>query len=91
MKIALILLSLLFSFISCDAVCTEVVLKEELAQDIKDDNKLDCLRKVRPKPESEDEEQLKNRLAAVWDSDCAFEAEYDWTKYLKQNYGFSGS
>jgi len=41
---------------------------------------LDCGRSPRkPTPDVEEtNEMMKNRLAAVWDSDCSFEAHYDW-------------
>jgi hypothetical protein len=26
-------------------------------------------------------------LEAAWDTDCAFEADYDWLKPLKERYG----
>ncbi len=73
---------LLISLIKSDAVCTLEDLKNSLRNDIRDNNKLDCLRKPRlpPTDRVEDESQRKNRLAAVWNSDCSFEAEYDWFK-----------
>ena len=34
----------------------------------------------------ETDEEKRNRLAGAWDSECAFEAEYDWHNKLKENY-----
>jgi len=51
-------------------VCTESILVTELIQDIKDNGKLDCLRKPLPPPtdkvESDNEKKL--RLEAAWDT-----------------------
>ncbi len=77
------------SFIICDSVCTQSALVTELIQDIKDNKKLDCLRKPLPPPKDrkETDQERKLRLEAAWDTDCAFEADYDWLKPLKENYG----
>jgi len=58
-------------------------------QDILDNGKLDCLRKPLDPPTDrvETDEDKKKRLEAAWDTDCAFEAEYDWLKPLKDLYG----
>lgn len=79
----------MFSQVQSDAVCTESVLVTELIQDIKDNGKLDCLRKPLPAPtdKAENEMEKKARLEAAWDTDCAFEADYDWMKPLKEKYG----
>lgn len=79
----------LVGFISCDAVCDENTLITELRQDVADNNQLDCLRYIRdpPKDHEETPEEKKNRVAAVWDSDCSFEADYDWLSRLKEIYG----
>ncbi len=92
MSIKLFLVVLIVSIISLaksDAVCTESVLVTELVQDIKDNGKLDCLRKPLPPPtdKAESEMDKKSRLEAAWDTDCAFEADYDWMKPLKEKYG----
>ena len=34
----------------------------------------------------ETDDQRKRRLEAAWDTDCAFEADYDWMKPLKKFY-----
>ena len=61
----------------------------ELLQDIRDNGKLDCLRKAinPPTNRSESEDERKRRLEAAWDTDCAFEADYNWFKSLKESYG----
>jgi hypothetical protein len=73
----------------CDAVCDENTLITELRQDIIDNGKLDCTRypRVASPNIEESAEQRKNRLAAVWDTDCAFTANYDWYSKLKTVYG----
>lgn len=85
----ILLIFLLISSIKSDSVCTESTLVTELIQDIKDNGKLDCLRRPLNPPsdkiESEDDKKL--RLEGAWDTDCAFEADYDWLKSLKETYG----
>ena len=77
---SLIFLVFLISSIYSDAVCDETTLITELKQDIADNNKLDCLRVPRdpPSDKEESENEKKLRIAAAWDSDCSFEADYDW-------------
>ena len=77
------------NYILTDSVCTQSTLITELIQDIKDNRKLDCLRKPLPPPKdrAETDAERKLRLEAAWDTDCAFEADYDWLKPLKENYG----
>jgi hypothetical protein len=60
-----------------------------LLQDIRDNGKLDCLRRPLDPPigKKEEPEERKRRLEAAWDTDCAFEADYDWMKPLKKLYG----
>lgn len=60
-----------------------------MLQDIRDNGKLDCLRKPLnpPSDRAESEDEKKRRLEAAWDTDCAFEADYDWLKPLKERYG----
>jgi hypothetical protein len=79
----------LISYVRSDSVCIESVLVTELIQDIRDNGKLDCLRKPLSPPtdKPESEKEKKNRLEAAWDTDCAFEADYDWLKPLKERYG----
>ena len=84
---------LLFSFqnqVSSSAVCDERLLMMELKQDIEDNGVLDCLRVIQP-PHSYTEsiEERNKRIAAQWDSACAFEADYDWMKPLREIHGIS--
>jgi len=75
--------------VQSDAVCTESMLVTELIQDIKDNNKLDCLRKPLDPPTDrvESDDEKRKRLEGAWDTDCSFEADYDWLKPLKEKYG----
>lgn len=86
-----IILFVWFRTIKLDAVCTEAILLQELLQDIADNGKLDCLRVPLPPPidKTELETDKKKRLEAVWDTDCSFEAEYDWITILIENYRLS--
>ena len=53
----------------------------ELKQDLADNTKLDCLRTIKPRHGEKETTSMTNaRLAAQWDTDCAFEADYDWKK-----------
>jgi len=85
----LLSLLLLVHPVFSDAVCDENTLITELRQDIADNHQLDCLRYIRDPPTDHDEtsEEKKNRVAAVWDSECSFEADYDWSSKLKDIYG----
>lgn len=40
-----------------------------------------------PTDKEESEEEKKKRIAAAWDTDCSFEAEYDWMRLLKDIHG----
>ncbi len=40
-----------------------------------------------PTDREETEDEKKKRIAAAWDSDCSFEAEYDWLRILRDVYG----
>ncbi len=82
------ILTILFK-IKCDSVCSASMLITELTQDIKDNGKLDCLKKPLKAPTDRAESALekKYRLDAAWDTDCAFEADYDWLKVAKDQYG----
>ena len=71
-----------------DAVCNEMTFQQELREDIQDNHQLDCLRDPR-EPDSnklETDQEKINRLAGAWDSECAFEAEYDWHQKLRETY-----
>jgi hypothetical protein len=62
---------------SCfNSLCSDVALQIQLKQDLEDNGKLDCLRlidKTINRTETPNESNI--RLAAQWDSNCAFEAE----------------
>ena len=77
------------TLIAADAVCTEAMLITALVQDIKDNKKLDCLRVPLPPPTDiiETDNDRRLRIEAAWDTDCAFEAAYDWLKNLKSAFG----
>merc|ERR1711957_660297 len=79
----------LIAKVNSDAVCTESTLDTELIQDIKDNNKLDCLRVPLSPPTDrvESDDEKRKRLEGAWDTDCAFEADYDWLEPLKEKYG----
>ena len=89
MKIILLLFISLVAYIHSDAVCTDLMWITELQQDIKYNGKLDCLRVPLPPPKdhTETEEETRLRIEAAWDTDCAFEASYDWLTPLKEKYG----
>jgi len=57
----------------------------ELKQDIEDNGVLDCLRVIQP-PHNyiESIDEKNKRISAQWDSNCAFEADYNWMKTLKE-------
>lgn len=89
LKQCFLFLLIALSQVKSDSVCTESILVTELIQDIKDNGKLDCLRKPLPAPTDKAESgvETKIRLEAAWDTDCAFEADYDWLKPLKEKFG----
>lgn len=79
------------SFAYTDSVCDLDTLLLEVKQDIKDNGMLDCLRVIEP-PNFvvETEEQKNKRLAAQWDTECAFEADNDWLKQIQAHYKITG-
>ena len=83
----MILLLFFPSLLQCMAICDLKLLQMELKQDLEDNGILDCLRIVEP-PEGVDEtpKEKNLRLAAQWDTDCSFEADYDWLSQLRENY-----
>lgn len=92
MKFYFFILSIIFfriTYVNTDAVCTEEMWINELKQDVLYNGKLDCLRVPLPPPSghTETEEERKLRLEAVWDTDCSFEASYDWITPLKEKFG----
>jgi hypothetical protein len=83
----LLLFFLAIAAIKSDAVCSLKTLKVELRQDLKDNGVLDCLRRIEPKHFVEETETERNlRIAAQWDTSCAFESEAKWRDLLKINY-----
>ena len=84
-----VVLILVITNIKADSVCTTQTLISELAQDILDNGKLDCLRKPLPAPRDKPELPIekKRRLEGAWDTDCAFEADYDWMKITRERFG----
>ena len=85
-----ILLLIFFQHVSSSAVCDERLLMLELRQDLEDNGVLDCLREIQP-PHSyiETIDERNKRIAAQWDTACAFEADYDWMKPLREIHGIS--
>ena len=90
LTLLLITLNLISSHLQ-DSVCTESTLIIEILQDLKDNNRLDCLRDPLPPPRDrlESEEETLIRLNAAWDTDCSFEADYNWLSILKRNFALS--
>jgi hypothetical protein len=77
----------LITNINSDSVCDLNSLLVEIKQDLKDNGMLDCLRVIEPPHSVEETEEQKNlRLAAQWDTACAFEASGSWEDILKKNY-----
>ena len=89
MKIILFLL-LSLTLIKSDSVCGLNTLIMEIKQDLADNGMLDCLRVIPPPHYVEENEEQKNlRLAAQWDSACAFESDSDWFEQMRRNYGIN--
>jgi hypothetical protein len=87
MKLIALILFLTFVAIKTDAVCDLRTLKVELHQDLDDNGVLDCERKIEPKHFVEETEDEKNkRLAAQWDTACAFETTENYKDKLSTNY-----
>ena len=88
-KILLTLLALIaISSVSCDSVCDLNTLIVEIKQDLADNGMLDCLRVIEPPHFVEETEDQKNlRLAAQWDTACAFEADTNWKDNLAKQFG----
>ena len=85
--LTIFILSLLFVDLHCSSVCDLELYILELKQDLDDNGILDCLRTIKP-PNGviESPEQKNKRLAAQWDTSCAFESNLDWASQLKRNY-----
>lgn len=92
LRTEVLLITIIFSlinYIKSDAVCTEELWINELKQDVAYNGKLDCLREPLPPPtdHEESDQERKLRLEAAWDTDCSFEASYDWITPLKEKFG----
>jgi hypothetical protein len=75
------------NLIKSDSVCDLETLKMEIRQDLADNGMLDCLRTIEiPNSVVETEKQKNLRLAAQWDTECAFESTSDWQKLFKDHY-----
>jgi hypothetical protein len=71
--------------VKTDSVCDLNTLLIELKQDLADNGMLDCLRVIEPPHFVEETEDQKNlRLAAQWDTSCAFESSSNWKKEIKK-------
>jgi hypothetical protein len=82
-------LSLLI-MLKADSVCDLNTLIVEVKQDLADNGMLDCLRVIEPPHFVEETEEQKNlRLAAQWDTSCAFEANSNWQAQIKSKLGIS--
>ena len=79
-------------YVRNEVVCSEDELVRELVEDLEDNGKLDCLRESQPASADETPEQKSKRIAANWNSDCAFEAEsenFHWKTRLEKYYGLT--
>ena len=86
----LIMISTLVGHIYSGAVCDLRTLIMEIKQDLADNRILDCLRVIEPLHITEETEDQRNlRLAAQWDTSCAFEASDKWMDKLKKHFGIS--
>ena len=85
----LIIVLVLTVSVKSDSICSAKYLIDELTQDFADNKKLDCLFVPLSAASGvvETAEDKKTRLNAVWDSDCAFETDFDWLKVLQNRYG----
>jgi len=79
------------NLVKTDSVCDLDTFLLEVRQDLKDNGMLDCLRVIEP-PNNvvETEEQKNMRIAAQWDTTCAFEADNNWMGLIRDNYKISG-
>ena len=75
---------------NCDSVCDLNTLIVELKQDLADNGMLDCLRVIDPPHFVDETEDQKNlRLAAQWDTVCAFEADTNWKETIAKQFGIN--
>jgi hypothetical protein len=83
----ILILTILISKVNSDSVCDLNTLIVEIKQDLRDNGMLDCLRVIeQPNSIEETEEQKNLRLAAQWDTSCAFESNSSWEEVLKKVY-----
>ena len=88
---SIVILMCLFNSFRTDSVCDLETFLLEVKQDLKDNGMLDCLRIIEPPNFVVETEDQKNmRLAAQWDTTCAFEAQNDWKKLIKDHYKITG-
>jgi hypothetical protein len=86
----LLILTTVLLKVSCDSVCDLKTLILEIKQDLQDNRILDCLREIEPLHITEETEDQRNlRLAAQWDSSCAFEASDKWLDRLMKTFGIN--
>ncbi len=90
MKIYLLILISAITLVKTDSVCGLSTLLMEIKQDLADNGMLDCLRVIPPPNFVEESEEKKNlRIAAQWDSVCAFESYANWMEQIKLHYGIT--
>jgi len=76
----------LLNSVNSDSVCDLNTFLVEVKQDLADNGMLDCLRYIEPPHFVEETEEQKNlRIAAQWDTSCAFESSSNWMEELKKN------
>jgi hypothetical protein len=86
----LLIVTTIFLQVSCDSVCDLKTLILEIKQDLSDNRILDCLREIEPLHITEETEDQRNlRLAAQWDTSCAFEASDKWLDRLMKSFGIN--
>ncbi len=87
---SLLMLLAVVPFGKADSVCDLNTFLVEVKQDLADNGMLDCLRVIEPPHFVEETEEQKNlRLAAQWDTSCAFESNSNWQATLKSKMGIS--
>ena len=80
----------LIALFKSDSVCDLNTFITEVKQDLADNGMLDCLRVIEPPHFVEETEEQKNlRLAAQWDTSCAFESSSEWQTLIKKKFGIS--
>jgi hypothetical protein len=88
--ILILLMTTLLMKVSSDSVCDLKTLLMEIKQDLADNRILDCLREIEPLHITEETEDQRNlRLAAQWDTSCAFESSDKWMNKVMKNLGIT--